>query len=333
MSSPSLRGSGLKFFLCFLCNFCRWCLPLYEGVDWNSSSDFTEPNVSVSLFTREWIEIEYDTSNFVNWCSLPLYEGVDWNRDPDCIRYLFFVSLFTREWIEICIVIASNPVRKMSPSLRGSGLKSVLIIGESGSGKVSLFTREWIEIFCWTNANKREQSLPLYEGVDWNQLQADDTGTFKSVSLFTREWIEIKVQGAFRPSGRSPSLRGSGLKYLVVNTCYISRHVSLFTREWIEILSEYIYHSLWCLPLYEGVDWNNPVNCFLELFFSLPLYEGVDWNSFRAACFLGDDYVSLFTREWIEMMQPVRTAPNQTVSLFTREWIEITCFRKAYCVR
>ena len=234
MSSPSLRGSGLKFFLCFLCNFCRWCLPLYEGVDWNSSSDFTEPNVSVSLFTREWIEIEYDTSNFVNWCSLPLYEGVDWNRDPDCIRYLFFVSLFTREWIEICIVIASNPVRKMSPSLRGSGLKSVLIIGESGSGKVSLFTREWIEIFCWTNANKREQSLPLYEGVDWNS----DFPSYNypdPVSLFTREWIEILMK-----------------YYEKYGVC-----VSLFTREWIEIAQMFSGHPEYPgLPLYEGVDWN-----------------------------------------------------------------------------
>ena len=33
--------------------------------------------------------------------------------------------------------------------------------------------------------------------------------------------------------------------------------------------------------------------------------------------------VSLFTREWIEMVQSLRVARVLYVSLFTREWIEI----------
>ena len=48
----------------------------------------------------------------------------------------------------------------MSPSLRGSGLKSV-----------SLFTREWIEI-----------------------VQSQFADLSPQVSLFTREWIEIKYR-------------------------------------------------------------------------------------------------------------------------------------------
>ena len=78
--SPSLRGSGLKSTV-----LCRsaWL-------------------VSVSLFTREWIEIA---------CS-----GVDASRN--------FVSLFTREWIEIVCPCDGVDLTFMSPSLRGSGLKS-----------------------------------------------------------------------------------------------------------------------------------------------------------------------------------------------------------------
>ena len=58
-------------------------------------------NESVSLFTREWIEIR-------------CFAG----QSPDKL-----VSLFTREWIEIAH--DKRLYKKMlSPSLRGSGLKS-----------------------------------------------------------------------------------------------------------------------------------------------------------------------------------------------------------------
>ena len=54
--SPSLRGSGLKY-------FAADCLFDLKGV---------------SLFTREWIEIQgrYDISRSIS-LGLPLYEGVD----------------------------------------------------------------------------------------------------------------------------------------------------------------------------------------------------------------------------------------------------------------
>ena len=59
--------------------------------------------------------------------------------------------------------------------------------------KVSLFTREWIEIL---------KNSPKSLGLD--------------VSLFTREWIEIlddEIAGT--AVMKSPSLRGSGLKFQV----------------------------------------------------------------------------------------------------------------------
>ena len=77
---------------------------------------------------------------------------------------------------------------RMSPSLRGSGLKSVLAYAMIITDKVSLFTREWIEIaffrvplvvarspslrgsglkcYLWDGEVLAFERLPLYEGVD-----------------------------------------------------------------------------------------------------------------------------------------------------------------------
>ena len=146
------------------------------------------------------------------------------------------------------------------------------------------------------------------------------------VSLFTREWIEISI---------------------VFSINFVSL-VSLFTREWIEILSS---HSATptqrSLPLYEGVDWNSPDwlttiwailspslrGSGLKLSVhilqvqhpcSLPLYEGVDWN-IKLMCSGILIPVSLFTREWIEILSTMTPCSMRCVSLFTREWIEIFC--------
>ena len=99
--SPSLRGSGLKW-----CNLVTgytgaYCLPLYEGVDWNKSEVSNCNLVKVSLFTREWIEISRSSKS----CSMGL------------------VSLFTREWIEMVQSGDGLHGCLLSPSLRGSGLK------------------------------------------------------------------------------------------------------------------------------------------------------------------------------------------------------------------
>ena len=76
----------------------------------------------VSLFTREWIEILPDT-----------------NKRPSGA-----VSLFTREWIEISDSNTTSKNTDGSPSLRGSGLKSLMIMEQ-----------------CFYL-----KRLPLYEGVD-----------------------------------------------------------------------------------------------------------------------------------------------------------------------
>ena len=57
-----------------------------------------------------------------------------------------------------------------------------------------------------------------------------------AVSLFTREWIEIS-SGRKNPwnEKKSPSLRGSGLKFVWFLDTETPQCVSLFTREWIEI--------------------------------------------------------------------------------------------------
>ena len=55
----------------------------------------------------------------------------------------FAVSLFTREWIEISASGANPSTMAVSPSLRGSGLKSLPVLDR---------------LFSF--------SLPLYEGVD-----------------------------------------------------------------------------------------------------------------------------------------------------------------------
>ena len=147
VESPSLRGSGLKsseqamhtlnravslftrewieISFCGRCSNFSDCLPLYEGVDWNSVIGFA-----------------------VDLCrtGLPLYEGVDWNCRIRVCTLPTVVSLFTREWIEIKVAVIGLLACIKSPSLRGSGLKSSLCAGTSFPARVSLFTREWIEI-------------------------------------------------------------------------------------------------------------------------------------------------------------------------------------------
>ena len=254
-------------------------LPLYEGVDWNfvdfsiimqalCVSLFTrewieiatlagvDNSSTVSLFTREWIEIGYtgNLSDFswrlplyegVDWnvhrpqyyhmcCSLPLYEGVDWNACPDKFRL-------------------SCP---KSPSLRGSGLKSLRMLWIISTPIVSLFTREWIEITNCCFIIHLIQSLPLYEGVDWNDYESDGTGSYQCLPLYEGvDWNPL------------------------TSDLYLLQVVSLFTREWIEITpSNTCLWQIGRLPLYEGVDWNICVKKHQFAAFCLPLYEGVDWN-------------------------------------------------------
>ena len=144
----------------------------------------------------------------------------------------------------------------------------------------------------------------------------------------------------------SPSLRGSGLKLMQQMLYNIITEVSLFTREWIEIFrSGHTNLELLSLPLYEGVDWND---YFIEMefmTFTSPSLRGsglkclqvchicgkntspslrgsgLKWGSGRTGRF--SEWVSFFTREWIEIDSCSNVCKIFRVSLFTREWIEI----------
>ena len=189
-------------------------LPLYEGVDWNGVMQKVHNAVVVSLFTREWIEIEQGTggvrmknpspslrgSGLKYYCAgnrirnavrLPLYEGVDWNKIHKLrILFLCIVSLFTREWIEIL-----------------KSLTSMLAVSP-----VSLFTREWIEINITGDLSDLGGSLPLYEGVDWNAIQRVIKIIGKRLPLYEGVDWNRAINTVFTVFTASPSLRGSGLK-------------------------------------------------------------------------------------------------------------------------
>ena len=77
LESPSLRGSGLKFFEGFLYQL-RYTSPSLRGsgLKWNLKFSGVLCHC-VSLFTREWIEIDAFASYCAASSRLPLYEGVD----------------------------------------------------------------------------------------------------------------------------------------------------------------------------------------------------------------------------------------------------------------
>ena len=80
---------------------------------------------------------------------------------------------------------------------------------------------------------------------------------------------------------KSPSLRGSGLKYWKEYPKLGMQIVSLFTREWIEI------------------------PCFVFLFYACFSSPSLRGSGLKYLMDYGDEveiYVSLFTREWIEML-------------------------------
>ena len=212
-------------------------LPLYEGVDWNGAAQTGTQGWSVSLFTREWIEIikssACDSSTFVSlftreWIEidgafcrcfaasgLPLYEGVDWNP--------------TYQWM------TEKPV--LSPSLRGSGLKWWCVLPLFCCVSVSLFTREWIEmaenkhflVTIWKSPSLRGSGLKflLQFLVSLFEQSPSLRGSGLKSSRFTKHKPKASKSPSLRGSGlkflreekirgmkRSPSLRGSGLKFL-----------------------------------------------------------------------------------------------------------------------
>ena len=80
--SPSLRGSGLKYAV--------------DGGHFET--------ISVSLFTREWIEIKLIKACFLGTSMSPSLRGSGLKLLYHRIIFLSMeVSLFTREWIEIVV--------------------------------------------------------------------------------------------------------------------------------------------------------------------------------------------------------------------------------------
>ena len=98
----------------------------------------------VSLFTREWIEIEIEAA----------------------ARAYDVVSLFTREWIEMQNRYCRYDDGQGSPSLRGSGLK--FFINKSASEQSGSPSLRGSGLKCKTSDIQVQtiSSLPLYEGVD-----------------------------------------------------------------------------------------------------------------------------------------------------------------------
>ena len=63
--------------------------------------------------------------------------------------------------------------------------------------------------------------------------------------------------------------------------------------------------------------------CLFTGGFASPSLRGSGLKSGQADQLSLPSCVSLFTREWIEIVPPVRLPLSSNVSLFTREWIEI----------
>ena len=98
-----------------------------------------------------------------------------------------------------------------------------------------------------------------------------------AVSLFTREWIEIIYAGFLSNQTKSPSLRGSGLKFCRGAIAEGKFYVSLFTREWIEIvIPAQSVRTLLRSPSLRGSGLKYRKHSDSIRRYRLPLYEGVD---------------------------------------------------------
>ena len=157
----------------------------------------------------------------------------------------------------------------------------------------------------------------------------------------------------------SPSLRGSGLKLeklMTMKAKYPSpslRGSGLKSSNPLPVTA-----APFRLPLYEGVDWNLRSFSFTVCLWQSPSLRGSGLK-YKQVAFLQSYFaVSLFTREWIEILPFFRicmtawspslrgsglkcgmfwvTSVSRKVSLFTREWIEIgkghRLFRRWSCL-
>ena len=188
--SPSLRGSGLKLCQKQLSRQPIWS-PSLRGSGLKYSMGLNRADAAkVSLFTREWIEMLGGVRSAELSISLPLYEGVDWN--------IFYILLF---------LSASK-----SPSLRGSGLKSLSCCAvQFRSSRLPLY-----EGVDWNGSPNIHlvivDGLPLYEGVDWNWHPTIHFCKWWCLPLYEGVDWNQSCGGLTELTLPSPSLRGSGLK-------------------------------------------------------------------------------------------------------------------------
>ena len=122
----------------------------------------------VALFTRAWIEI-YSALRISQYLFVALFTRA-WIEIyyPKLMYEYHHVALFTRAWIEMILDNICTCGNRLSPSLRGRGLKYDKHKNADTDSKVALFTRAWIEI-------QMQKTL-----INYN-----------IVALFTRAWIEI----------------------------------------------------------------------------------------------------------------------------------------------
>ena len=211
------------------------------------------------------------------------------------------VSLFTREWIEIgsvgCVVFV-----KPSPSLRGSGLK-----------------------FAISEQFARNQMSPSLRGSGLKSISGGISGINTSVSLFTREWIEIQPhKGTHSNCNPSPSLRGSGLKS-VVKTCkpLLQGSPSLRGSGLKSVHLRNLLLFRWS-PSLRGSGLKFVLVCeALASVHRLPLYEGVDWNFISQLDAQKEKKSPSLRGSGLKCPGDYLLEKDAKVSLFTREWIEI----------
>ena len=258
--SPSLRGSGLKSPTA-LCKSVRLGSPSLRGSGLKSKYDKNGKLVkNVSLFTREWIEIQNAritqhprfkspslrgsglkfaiSEQFARNQMSPSLRGSGLKSISGGISGInTSVSLFTREWIEIQPHKGTHSNCNPSPSLRGSGLKSVvktckpLLQGSPslrGRGLKSVHLRNLL-LFRWSpslrgsglkfvlvcEALASVHRLPLYEGVDWNFISQLDAQKEKKSPSLRGSGLKYRALQKAALWGWSPSLRGSGLRACV----------------------------------------------------------------------------------------------------------------------
>ena len=167
------------------------------------------------------------------------------------------VSLFTREWIEIP-TINSTFLCWQSPSLRGSGLKSVSQERIRNPCKSPSLRGSGLKLAVCSLESELSGS-PSLRGSGLKFVRKRLLLFQMVVSLFTREWIEI----CHRSILYNCDTKGLPL-YEGVDWNKYSNNAESAGK---------------CLPLYEGVDWNLNLSNVVSLILKrLPLYEGVDWN-------------------------------------------------------